>query len=88
MMNVLKLGCLVIYGLALIGLAGVLPPALASAMQMLTILMLAVHALELLFAFRFLHLHRGGMAASVAFALLFGVLHWGPLARASRGGSR
>ena len=42
---------------------------------------LGIHALELLFAFRFLHRHPGSMAASVALAMLFGLLHWAPLAR-------
>ena len=87
-MNILKAACLVIYALALAGLAGVLPPGLASGAQMLSILMLAVHLLEMLFAFRFLHLWRGPLAASMLLALLFGVLHWGPLARQARGGSR
>ena len=78
---VMKIACLVAYALGIAGVAGLVHGPLASAGEILSIVLLGVHALELLFAFRFLHRHRGSMGASVLLALLFGVLHWAPLAR-------
>jgi hypothetical protein len=80
---VIKLACLVVYALGLAGVAGLIHGPWASAGEILSIALLGIHALELLYAFRFLHRHRGSMAASVLLALLFGILHWGPLARRS-----
>ncbi len=78
---VMKIACLAAYALGLAGVFGLVHGPLASAGEILSIALLGIHALELLFAFRFLGRYRGGMAASVVLALLFGVLHWAPLAR-------
>ena len=78
---VMKIGCLVVYALGIAGVVGLIHGPLASAGEILSIVLLGVHALELLFAFKFLHRHKGSMGASVLLALLFGVLHWAPLAR-------
>ena len=77
----MKFACLVAYALGIAGVAGLIHGPLASAGEIVSILLLGVHALELLFAFRFLHRHPGSMGTSVLLALLFGVLHWAPLAR-------
>jgi uncharacterized protein YhhL (DUF1145 family) len=77
----LKIACLAAYALGLCALAGLVHGPLAAAAAIVTIVLLGIHALELLYAFRFLHRHRGSMAASVVLALLFGVLHWALLAR-------
>jgi len=77
----MKIACLAAYALGFCALVGLVHGPLASAAAIVTIVLLGVHALELLYAFRFLHRHRGSMAASLALALLFGVLHWAPLAR-------
>ena len=81
---VMKIGCLVVYALGIAGVVGLIHGPLASAGEILSIVLLGVHALELLFAFKFLHRHKGSMGASVLLALLFGVLHWAPLARQPR----
>lgn len=78
---VMKFACLVAYALGVAGLVGLIHGPLASTAEIVSILLLGVHALELLYAFRFLHRHQGSMGASVVLALLFGVLHWAPLAR-------
>ena len=78
---VMKIACLVAYALGVAALVGLIHGPLAAIAAMVTIALLGVHALELLYAFRFLHRHRGSMGASVLLALLFGVLHWAPLAR-------
>jgi uncharacterized protein YhhL (DUF1145 family) len=83
MFAVMKLGCLVIYALALAALAGLFRAPLARDLELLGAGFLVVHALELPFAFRVLRRYAGPLAASVLLALLFGVLHWKPLARAA-----
>lgn len=78
---VMKIACLVAYALGIAALAGLIHGPLAAAAAIVTIALLGLHALELLYAFRFLHRYQGPLAASVLLALLFGVLHWAPLAR-------
>jgi uncharacterized protein YhhL (DUF1145 family) len=80
----MKIACLAAYALGFCALAGLVHGPLAAAAAIVTIALLGVHALELLYAFRFLHRHRGSMAASILLALLFGVLHWAPLARRAK----
>lgn len=79
-LSMLKAGCLAIYGLALAGLAGLLPHGLSWAMKMVAVAFLGIHALELVFVFAKVRLYRGSLAASVLLTLLFGLLHWIPLA--------
>ncbi len=74
-----KIGCLAIYLLALVGLAGWLPETLAHTLLWISLALFAVHALELLFVFKYLPLYRGPLAQSVLLAMLFGFLHWRPL---------
>jgi len=83
MLFMLKAACLVIYGLALAGAAGVLSSGgLSGAMQITAAAFLGIHVLELVFMFRKVRLYRGSLAVSVLLTLLFGVLHWMPLANA------
>ena len=77
--NSLKAACLVAYLLALAGLAGLLPAALAATVQQLALVLLLIHAVELLVMFKYVRLYRGSLAASVLLTLLFGLLHWRPL---------
>ncbi len=76
----LKAACLVVYGLALGGLAGLLPPGLAGTMQNIAIALLLIHALEVMVMFKHVRLYRGALAVSILLTLLFGLLHWKPLA--------
>ena len=78
---VMKIACLAAYALGIAALFGFIHGPLASVAAMVTIALLGVHALELLYAFKFLHRYRGSMGMSVLLAMLFGVLHWAPLAR-------
>jgi uncharacterized protein YhhL (DUF1145 family) len=78
---VMKIACLVAYALGIAALLGLIHGPLAAAAAIVTIALLGLHALELLYAFKFLHRHAGSMGMSVLLALLFGVLHWAPLAR-------
>ncbi|MDM0050465.1 hypothetical protein [Variovorax sp. J22R115] len=77
----LKTVCLVVYAVALAGLAGWLRDALASAMQLIALVFLSFHALELPFVFGYVRRYPGPLAVSVVLTLLFGLLHWMPLTR-------
>ncbi|SOE62312.1 hypothetical protein SAMN05414139_02083 [Burkholderia sp. D7] len=87
-LSMLKAGCLAIYGLALAGMAGLLPHLLAWTMEIVAAAFLGIHALELVFVFGKVRLYRGPLAASVLLTLLFGLLHWIPLANAQAQKSR
>ena len=78
--NVLKLGCIAIYVAALAAWAGLLPGGLGLAMQAIAAGILLLHALELVFVFEHVRRYRGPRATSVLLTLLFGLLHWKPLA--------
>ncbi len=78
---VMKIACVAVYALGLAGLLGLVHGPAASLGAIVSIALLGVHAVELLFVFKVLGRYRGGMAASIALAMLFGVLHWAPLAR-------
>ena len=77
----MKIACLVAYALGIAALLGLIHGPLAAAAAIVTIALFGLHALELLYAFKFLHRHPGSLGMSVLLALLFGVLHWAPLAR-------
>jgi len=77
----MRIGCLLAYALGIAAFAGLIHGPLAAAAAIVTIALVGLHALELLFAYRFLHRYKGPMGVSVVLALLFGVLHWAPLAR-------
>ena len=78
---VMRIGCVAAYVLGIAAFTGLIHGPLAAAAAIVTIALVGLHALELLFAYRFLHRYKGSMGASIALALLFGVLHWAPLAR-------
>jgi len=77
----MKIACLAVYALGLAGALGLVHGPAAAVGEIVSIALLGIHALELLFAFRFLHRYAGSMAVSILLAMLFGVLHWAPLAR-------
>ena len=79
-----KLGCLVLLGL---GLCNTLwPEALALPFDATraALILLGIHVVELLFVFKHVRLHPGPLAVSVLLTLVFGLLHWKPLADAAR----
>jgi hypothetical protein len=80
MMGVLKLGCIAIYVAALAAWAGLLPGGLGRAAEAIAAGMLLLHAVELPFAFEHVRRYRGPLATSMLLTLLFGLLHWKPLA--------
>jgi hypothetical protein len=86
MFFVLKAACLAVYALALAGLAGLLPSGLAGNMQTIALVMLAAHAVELAMMFKHVKRYPGPLAISMLLTMLFGLLHWKPLADAAKKG--
>lgn len=82
MMLILKAGCVVIYALALAFLAGLPGTEALARMPWVAGMLLAVHALELLFVMKHVRRYPSPLALSLLLTLLFGLLHWRPLAKA------
>ncbi|MES2509722.1 MAG: hypothetical protein V4625_07315 [Pseudomonadota bacterium] len=83
MFPILKTALLILYAAALAGpvvLDGLLPAGLAGRLQNIALVILAVHLIELVVMFRHVRRYRGPLAVSVVLTLLFGLLHWKPLA--------
>jgi hypothetical protein len=81
---VIKVLLLATYVLAGASLAGLMPSDLGHLLQRIAAIVLVVHMVELALMFKTVRLYRGPLAASVALTLLFGALHWKPLANATR----
>jgi hypothetical protein len=79
----LKALILAIYVLAAIGAYFMLPSGVTSALQKVAIILLAAHTLELIVAFKSVKRYQGPLIDSIALTLLFGLLHWKPLSKAS-----
>jgi hypothetical protein len=83
MSTLFKVLVLVIYALALAGLAGLLPPQHALWWPRIALVLFIAHAIELVAVYKILHRYRGPLAMSIVLTLLFGLLHWRPLMRAA-----
>lgn len=83
MIPFLKALCVAVYALAIASLFGTLPLSTGPVLQFLAIAMVAVHALEAVMVFKYIKSYPGSLAVSLVLALLFGLLHWMPLARAN-----
>ena len=82
MMTFLKANLLALYALALLSLFVTLPWSSGPFLQRLTLIVLVIHVVELLFAFKYVRTYKGPLGISVLLTLLFGLFHWLPLARA------
>jgi uncharacterized protein YhhL (DUF1145 family) len=81
-MNILLKGtCVLIYALAAAGLFVPFPGNTGTTIQYAALILLGAHALEVLVAFASVKLYKGPLAVSVFLTLLFGFLHWRPLAK-------
>ena len=85
---ILRVLCLLVYALAIARLAGWLPAGSFDRTPLVAAVLLALHALEVPFVLRPMRLYRGPLAVSVLLTLLFGLLHWKPLADAQRAAAR
>ena len=79
----LKANCLGAYALALLSLVWTLPWGLGPVMQNIALALLAIHVLETIVAYKHIKTYKGPLWQSLVLALLFGLLHWLPLARAN-----
>jgi hypothetical protein len=78
--------CLLVYAAALAQWAGMLPGAGLERAPWVAAILLALHGVELVFMFKHVRLYQGPLAVSVALTLLFGLLHWRPLAQRAADG--
>ena len=86
MNSVLKAILLALYALAGASFLWAMPLDAGSFLRRIAALLLIIHALEVVFMFKHVRLYRGALGASVALTLLFGLLHWKPLADQARRG--
>jgi hypothetical protein len=84
MNGILKVLCLATYALALVAPFVALPLDAGPNLQKLALILIAAHVLELPIAYRHLAQYKGPFIDSVALSLLYGLLHWLPLAKASK----
>lgn len=81
-----KLLLLVVYGIAVCSYLTTLPlsPDVIHGVRIVAAVLLAVHLVEVVVCFKKVALHKGSLFDSVLLTLLFGVLHWKPMADAAR----
>ena len=72
--------CLLAYALALAKLAGLVPEGSFDRVTTVALVLLVLHMGELLLMSKHVRLYKGPLAVSVLLTLLFGLLHWKPLA--------
>lgn len=80
----LKSACLALYLLALAHWAGWLPDPMFARLPLISAVVLLAHVAELALVFRHVRRYPGPLAISVVLTLLFGLMHWKPLADAHR----
>jgi len=82
MLLVSKVIILLIYAFTAAAVAGLLPPGPTQVLEIVTLVLMAAHAIEVVLAFKYVRRYRGPLAVSIALTLIFGLLHWRPLMRA------
>lgn len=83
MNNFSKSVCLMIYALAIASYAVSFPDMLTTVVRYGALILLVAHAVEVVVCFKYLKLYKGSIAVSIVLTLLFGLLHWKPLANAA-----
>ena len=78
MNNNAKIGTLALYGITLLSLLVNIPGG--AALQMLVFIILGAHVLEVLFCQKQIRLYQGPLVDSIALTMVFGFMHWKPLA--------
>lgn len=86
MNTIARLLLLAIYGLAAASLVTALPlsPGIVQAVRIVSVIAFGIHVLELGLAWRHIRSYTGPLAISMLLTLLFGLLHWMPLANAAK----
>ncbi len=78
MNNNLKVGMLALYGITILSLVVAIPGG--ALLQKLMLIILIAHVGEVLFCQKQIRLHQGPLVDSIGLTLLFGFVHWKPLA--------
>lgn len=84
MRNTFKLLLIATYILTVLSLFGFFPADLSHLLQRISLILLVIHAIELLLVFKTIRTYQGPLMTSIVLTLLFGLLHWKPLADAKR----
>ena len=79
-----KATILAVYLLGLASHIVAFPGQVGPIVQTMSLALLLIHALECLLAYRYIKLYEGALAVSLVMSMLFGLLHWMPLARKAR----
>ena len=79
-----KLGCLIVFFLATAEWVWPGSMGLAFDAQRLALILLGAHLLEMLFMFKHVRRYAGPLWVSMVLTMLFGLLHWKPLADTAR----
>ena len=74
-----RAACVFVYVMAIAKIAGLLPAGQFEHTPMVAAILLALHALEVVFMMRHVRLYKGPLWQSIVLTLLFGFLHWKPL---------
>lgn len=85
MSNAIKTGCLALFVLAATGSLLALPSGALSMLHTVALVVLGLHALEVLVAFKYVKRHPGPLLDSIGLTLLFGLGHWLPLKQLTGG---
>ena len=79
-----KINILVVYLLGIASHLVAFPGQVGPIVQTVSLALLLIHALECLLAYRYIKLYPGSLLVSLLLSMLFGLLHWMPLARKAR----
>lgn len=80
----IKIVLLATYVLAIASLWVSLPFDAGPMLRRASLILLAIHLLELVLMFRHVRRYKGALVTSIVLALMFGLLHWKPLADADK----
>ena len=72
-----------VYAVAIASFAVSFPDLVATIARYGALFLLVAHAIEVVVCFKYLKLYQGSIAVSIVLTLLFGLLHWKPLANAA-----
>ena len=75
-----KIICLVVYALAITSLFIALPAIMGDIPLYITGVLLIAHALEVVIFMKHIKLYKGSLHVSIILTILFGLLHWKPMA--------
>ena len=80
-MTYLKSNLIALYVLAILSVWLPMPWDSGPILQKIAVALITIHAIETLVAFKYVKAYVGPLGKSVALSLLYGLLHWLPIAR-------